>query len=260
MHASLMSRLRPALKAFAWHLGISALVALIAGVLVFGVWFPYPFRWLAGGLHLFWILVGVDVICGPLLTLVLFKPSKSRRELTLDLSLVALIQMAALAYGLHSVALARPVALVYEVDRFVAVSQAQLDPEDIKKAPAEYQRFSWLSGPRLLGARAPKDGAEMLESVELSLNGKEPSVRPHWWQAYAQSVPQVKQRMKPLTELRERRIPAAQAHIDAALKRVGRPIEALFYLPLTSQKQLDGWVALLDEHASVVGYAPVDGF
>ena len=64
----------------------------------------------------------MDVVCGPLLTLVLASPRKSRRERWLDFSLIGLIQLAALAYGMHSVWVARPVALVFEVDRLVVVT------------------------------------------------------------------------------------------------------------------------------------------
>jgi hypothetical protein len=47
---------------------------------------PLSLRDVAGGQYLFMVLVSVDVVCGPLLTMVLFSPLKSRRELILDLS------------------------------------------------------------------------------------------------------------------------------------------------------------------------------
>ena len=255
-----MSRVHAASKAFAIHLSLSAVVAALAATLVLGVWFPAPYRSLAGGLHLFWLVVIVDVVCGPLLTAVLYNPRKSRLELTLDLSLVALVQLAALIYGLYSVALARPVALVHEVDRFVAVTQAQIDPAELQQARPEFRNLSWFGGPRLLGTRQPRDGAETLESVELSINGQEPSLRPGWWQAYADSVPEVKDRMKPLAELHGRRPADGQRVIDETVEKLGQPMDGLFYLPLTSQKSLDEWIVLLDEHANIVGHAPVDGF
>lgn len=40
---------------------------------------------------LFGILAAVDLVCGPLLTFVLFNPCKSRRELVLDLGLVIVL-------------------------------------------------------------------------------------------------------------------------------------------------------------------------
>ena len=104
------SRLRPALRAAVWHMCLSIAVAALVAFLVFGFWFPDALRHLAGGADLFWLIVGVDVVCGPLLTLVLASPSKSPRERWLDFSLIGAIQLAALAYGMYSVWVARPVA------------------------------------------------------------------------------------------------------------------------------------------------------
>src|SRR5689334_16943960 len=72
------TRIRAASRAALVHLGLSALVGLATAAIVFGLWFPFPYRNLAGGQHLFLVLVGVDVVCGPLLTAILFNPLKSR--------------------------------------------------------------------------------------------------------------------------------------------------------------------------------------
>ncbi|MGN5352696.1 TfpX/TfpZ family type IV pilin accessory protein [Ralstonia sp. L16] len=238
---------------------MSALVALGAAALVLGLWFPYPFRALSGGQHLFWVMVGVDVVCGPLLTSVLFNPAKSRRELTLDLSLVALVQLAALAYGLYSVSLARPVVLAFEVDRLVAVSTAEVIADQLSQAPPGFQHLSW-TGPVLLGTRTPTNGDEKLKSLDLSLQGNEPSARPGWWQSYEKSRPVIQQRMKKLDAWRAKLPWDKQAIIDEAAKKAGLPVDQLYYLPLVSKKQVDTWIALLDAQGTVKGYAPIDGF
>lgn len=252
------TRIRAASKASFIHLGLSALVGLTAAALVFGLWFPFPYRNLAGGQYLFLLLVSVDVVCGPLLTAVLFDPRKSRRELALDLSLVALVQLAALAYGVHVISQARPVVLAFEADRLVAVSAGQVDPARLDRAPPDLRRLSW-SGPVLVGTRDAKLG-ETMDSVLQSMNGVEPSARPDWWQAYENSRPQIQKRMKKLADLRAARAAEAQAEIDAAAARTGLQLADLFFLPMTSPRMLDGWVALLDREARIVGYAAVDGF
>lgn len=252
-------RIRAAIRAGSLHLGLSALVALVAAAVVLGVWFPHPFRALSGGQHLFWVMVGVDVVCGPLLTSVLFNPAKSRRALALDLSLVALVQFAALVYGLYSVSLARPVVLAFETDRVVAVSAAEINAGDLPQAPPEFKELSW-TGPVLLGTRTPSSGDETLKSIEMSLRRLEPSARPGWWQSYEKSRPMVQQRMKKLAELRGRLPQGKQAVVDEAAHKAGLPLDQLFYLPLVSRKQLDAWIVLLDAQGRVKGYAPVDGF
>ncbi|MGN8060764.1 TfpX/TfpZ family type IV pilin accessory protein [Ralstonia sp. 22111] len=253
------ARVRAAVKAAFIHLGLSLVVAALTAAVMFGLWFPYPYRELAGGQHLFWIVIGVDVVCGPLLTSVLFNPAKSRRELTLDLSLVALVQLAALLYGLHSVTLARPVILAFETDRLVTVSAAEINTADLPLAPAGFQALSW-TGPVLIGTRTPKDGSETLKSIELSTLGIEPSARPGWWQPYEKSRPVVRQRMKRLDARRAKLPSEKQAIIDEAAKKTGLPVDQLYYLPLVSKKQLDTWIALLDAQGTIKGYAPIDGF
>lgn len=254
------SRIIASLRAGAVHLGLSAVVALLAAALILNVWFPHPHRDLTGGIQLFWILVMVDVVCGPLLTAVLFNPAKSRRELVLDMSLVAFLQLAALVYGLYTANAARPVAMVFEVDRFVVVTRPDVDPDDMDQAPPQYRHLSLLQGPRLLGSRAPRDGNEMLESVDLSIAGKEPSLRPGWWQPYEQNRQDVRQRMKPLAELYAAQPPTNRQVIDAALQNIAVAKEGLFYLPLVHRKLLDSWIVLLDSNADIRGYAPVGGF
>lgn len=117
-----MRRLKFAVKASAIHLIASALIAVAAAAIVFFVWFPFPYRALAGGQKLFWVLVAVHVACGPLLTLIVFDPKKPRSELKFDFTVIALIQIVCLCYGLYALSSARPVVLAFETDRFVAVS------------------------------------------------------------------------------------------------------------------------------------------
>jgi hypothetical protein len=253
------ARVRAALRAFGIHLILSLAVAMLVAFVVFGIWFPYPLRHLAGGIDLFWILIAVDVVCGPFLTGLLYSPKKPKRELAIDLLLIVVIQLGALIYGIYSIAQARPVVLVFESDRFVAVTAAQVDTANLPQALPAWQSLSW-SGPILLGTRKASDGQETLKSIELSLRGLEPSARPGWWQSYDESRPAVRQRMKPLSTLRTEQVAEAQSVIDAAVRKTGLPITQIHYLPLVSKKSLDQWVALLDAQANIIGYASVGGF
>ncbi len=246
------TRIHAAARVAAAHLGISLLVGALAGALVFSLWFPYPYDHLAGGLHLFLILIAVNVACGPLLSFLVFNPRKSRSELALDLSLIALLQLAALVYGLYSISLARPVALVFEADRMVSVSAASV-------LSGEKKNFSW-TGPVLLGTREPKDGHETLECVGLSLLGIEPSARAGWCQDYAASIPDVKKKMKPLEALWNSSPADQRRTIDEAIQKTRLSIEQLHYLPMVAGKNLDGWIVILDSSAQVVGFAAVSGF
>lgn len=254
---SVQSRLSFALRWAAGHLVISAVVAALAALLVFGVWYPSPWRQLLGVAGVFALVVGVDLVCGPLLTLVLASPKKSRKERWTDLSLVGAIQLIALAYGLWSVFGARPVALVFEVDRLTIVGANEVQIDQLNAAPEGLRALPW-AGVQMAGVRKPISSTENLESLDMSLQGVTPAMRPSWWVPYAAVIPEVVKRAKPLAELLKLR-PQQAALLESAAAKTGLPMGQLLYLPLTSSKVVD-WVALLSPEGDVVGYAPVDGF
>ena len=69
------------LRASGIHFGISLCIAALAAALVFGLWYPYPYREISGGRELFFLLAAVDVIMGPLITLAIFnRQVKTVRE------------------------------------------------------------------------------------------------------------------------------------------------------------------------------------
>jgi hypothetical protein len=145
---------------------------------------------------------------------------------------------------------------VFEVDRFVGVAAAHIDLQAL--ATTSY-RLSW-TGPVLLGTRNPKNSKEVLTSIEQSIQGIEPSARPDWWQAYENSKPDVKARMRALSTLRSKQSVGKQKIIDATLEKNNIKIEEANYLPLVTHKSLDGWIVLLDRNADIIDYIPVSGF
>jgi len=251
-------RYRAALKASATHFLVTLLIACAAAVMVFFIWYPWPFYEIVSGRELFWLMVGVDIVCGPLLTLVLWNPAKSARELILDMSLVGLVQIAALTYGMNSVAETRPVRMVFEVDRIRLVSAAEVNRDKLNLATAGLNRLPWL-GPVLVGIREPRNNDEMLESIDLSLEGLEPSLRPDWWQTYDLSVPQVVKAGRSIATLRANR-PADVEKINVAVRNANFPEDDLLWLPLTAGRSFD-WVVLVHRVSALpVSYARVDGF
>ena len=249
------------LKAAGIHFFFSLLVAAICAVMVFGLWYPYPYRALSGGLELFTLIVTVDVVCGPLLTAVIFNPAKPKKELVRDLVLVAFIQLAALTYGVYTLAQARPVYMVFEVDRFNVVSAVDVDEALLAKSPKQWSSLPFW-GPEVISSREPKDGDERVQSIDMSLEGVEPSMRPDWWENLSVSREKILQRSKPLADLRRRYKdkPAALQKIESAVKDSGRSDSDLRWLPLTSSHNKD-WTVLLDAKTAVpLAYAPVDGF
>lgn len=239
------------------HLLISAAVAALAAGLVFGVWYPGVYRLLAGGRDLFWLIVSVDVVLGPLLTFAVFNLKKGWPHLRRDLAVIGLIQLAALIYGMTTVYGARPVAMVFEVDRFKVITATQVHLPELPQARPEYQHLP-LSGPWLLGTRAPKAGAENNEAIFMALqSGIDRAQRPLFWQAYADSVPDVLARARPLALLLSKR-PELAAGVHGALQALKVDESTAKFLPLIGRG--GDWVVVIDGHGQPIHYVQADGF
>lgn len=245
------------LKASGIHFGISLVIALLAALLVFGLWYPYPYREISGGRELFFIVVMVDVILGPLITLAVFNRAKPWPELRRDLVIVALIQLSALGYGLWTVFVARPVHMVFEYDRFRVVHAVDVPVELLNRTPRDVVALP-LTGPTLLSLRPFKDGNEKMEATIAALQGLSLSARPDLWQPYAGATNQIRQTAKPVSELRARFVSQITT-IDAAIAATGRKPETVVYLPMVGRKSF--WTVFLDPiTAEVLGFMPLDSF
>ena len=241
-------------KAAGLHGLISALVAAGAATLVLGVWFPGAYRHMAGGVGLFTLIVGVDVVLGPLLTLVAFDPRKTRRHLAMDLSVIGALQLAALAYGLFVVAQVRPVVLAAENRLLRVVAAQDVKPDERHLTPPGLVA-GWFSGPRLVGVRPVETGDERLDTITWALKGYDVGTRPSFWQDYAQSRPRVLAQAVPLTQMFAAQL-GRHAALDEAVQATGLAPDALRVLPVLA-RQTD-WYALLDARdAAVVGFVRV---
>ncbi len=245
------------LFASAIHLSLSVLVAVMAALLVFFVWFPYPYREISGGRDLFLILIAVDVIMGPLITLAIFDSYKPARELRRDMFIVVALQLSALVYGLLTVMLARPVHLVFEYDRFRVVHAIDVPDELLEKVPADITAKPYF-GPTLLGLREFHNEQEKMDMTVAALQGIQLGFRPDLWQPYEASQHSVLRIAKPLSALSQR-FPDQTATVLPLLLSSGESIENLVYLPLVGRQSF--WTIVLDARtAGVVGYVPVDSF
>ena len=250
-------RFRAALQAAGVHLLCSLVVALLAAALVSGLWFPFPFRELSGGRELFLLVVVVDVVCGPLLTLVLFDPAKPRPELWRDLAIVALIQLGALGYGLWTVWEARPLFLVQEVDRFKVIALPDFRDASIAGLPASMQP-RWWSGPLNVSIREPKDADErqkvLIESVQ---GGRDYAERPEFYLPYeGEAALKSLKRAKPLATFLQK-YPDQQDAARKLAREKGVDLKEWFYLPVVARQD---WVAILDKQGQIQGFLRGDGF
>ena len=177
------------LKAALIHALITLFVAVITAVLVYGVWYPGEFAQMLSGTDLYLLVLMVELCLGPLISLVIYNPNKPRAELIRDYSIVGVVQLAALAYGLYAVALSRPVYLVFVKDRIEVIAATELKTGDLNLVKDEsFKSLSWF-GPRSICTESPTDPEEKSDLLFSALAGKDIQLMPKYYrECHSQEV------------------------------------------------------------------------
>jgi len=136
------------------HLLISLLIGSIVIGVVFFIWYPFPLATAVGVVNIFLMMLMIDIIIGPVLGLLIYKEGK--KTLKMDLTIIILIQLSALSYGIYSIAQGRPAWLAYNVDRFELVRNNEILTEKVAQASPQYQQPSWVK-PQFVGVELAKD-------------------------------------------------------------------------------------------------------
>jgi len=221
------------------HLLISVAIAGAVLALMLSLWFPGPLFEAAGGNDLLIILVGVDVVVGPLITLVIFRSGKP--GLKFDLAVIGAMQIGALVYGMHAVYLARPAFIVFVRDQFQVASAAQLDPEELAKAKYAEFRQPPLTGPLLAFAVLPTDPAELRQFAMVGLAGHDLQEFPRLFVPYSGQTAEVLARSWTLARVRQSEPEAAKV-IDAWLAQSGTKEADVRYVRMRARR---AWMAVL---------------
>jgi len=224
------------------HLLISIAIAATVLAVMLGVWYPRPLFEAEGGWGLLFILVGVDVVVGPLITSVIFKSGKP--GLQFDLWMIALLQSAALIYGCFVVAEVRPVYIAFVKDQFEVVGAIDLSPADVKEARRDEFRRIPLTGPVWVAVEPPTDEKERQKLIFLALEGgKDMRHFPKYYVPYEEYKRQVLARGRSLQHVRRTEPEFARA-IERYLADSGRRESDVLYFPLRASR---GWGAVLVE-------------
>ncbi|MGQ0591392.1 MAG: TfpX/TfpZ family type IV pilin accessory protein [Gammaproteobacteria bacterium] len=242
-------------KAAAIHLGICALIALAVFACMALLWYPQPYFEAVGGAKLALTIIGVDVVIGPLITLIVYNPKK--KSLRFDLAVVALLQTGALVYGIHVVYAARPVYVVFNVDRFDVVGANELFPDDWQTLAPDELKTLPLTGPRLVAADRPSDAKEQERLLFTAVtSGVGLPNFPQYYVPYHERTAAVIAKSQPLAELREKR-PESEADLTRVVKMFGQGWDDLAFLPVRARKQ--DLTAIIDRrNGNVVKVLPID--
>lgn len=218
-------------KAFVTHLGLSLfVVGAVLSIIVF-VWYPSPLFSAMSGWEVVKILIGVDLILGPMLTFVIYKPNKPR--LKFDLTIIALVQISALVYGTFVFFKERPLYLVHAIDVFHIVSASEVDPlkthyEELKKIP--------LVGPRLAVALLPETEEERSKLTEEVMLDGLPDIerREEFYHPYENHLDKVIERGVNINDYLDRD-PDTKRKLEQFKQKHSDLLDQLVYVPLKTK-------------------------
>ncbi|TDK68043.1 TfpX/TfpZ family type IV pilin accessory protein [Sapientia aquatica] len=177
-------------KASAIHLFGSACVIGVFFLLVRQVWYPGQLFSAAAGAELLRLLICVDVILGPLITLIIFDTKK--KKLRQDMFIVLFCQLCFLVYGFWSIFSVRPVYFALVGDQFYMVRANEIDSVDQNRAKNALFRQLPITGPEFVGTIEPDDQKIKNDLVFSSLAGMGLQNLPQYFVPFAQVQPQVR--------------------------------------------------------------------
>jgi len=238
------------------HLLISLFLVSAILSLVILIWYPRPYFDAMGISGILLMLAAVDVTIGPLITFIIFKPNKP--SLKFDLTVIALLQCAALAYGCSTVLTGRPVYVVYNVDRFTVVTQGDIPPAELARAGNPAMP---LNGPQVVGARLPQDPEELKRILFSSIGGgADLAQMPAYYLPYKDIASEVTRKILSLDLLFARQstdVASAREAVASALTQAGLTQAEVGFLPLRA-KTSDLSVLVRRTDAAIIAILPVD--
>lgn len=168
-------------KASATHFLISLVVLGIVTALVVWRWYPPGLFGMAKAGMLLAILAGVDLVLGPLLTAIVFRSGKP--GLKFDLTVIALLQVAALAYGFHTLWTSRPAYIVAVANQFRLVFANELEiPSTDSASSTPHPIPRW--GAEVVAAPLPTDPKARMAAIMDSLGGADAFLEPSHYVPY----------------------------------------------------------------------------
>jgi hypothetical protein len=193
------------LKAFAWHLfGSTCALGVTLGLMYLG-WYHWPGWYLADMPAVLTIMVGVDVVLGPLLTAIIASRAKPRRTLARDVGFIVLVQVVAFTYGVITLWHARPLYYAFSENCLTLVQAQDIDPGASAAARAHHSAFApaWYSFPRWIWAPLPKDSAEADKIIESAVEGGyDVTALPQFYMPWASGAPELRNRLQRVDEIK----------------------------------------------------------
>ncbi len=236
-------------KAALIHLSLSVVMAIAVVLLLYFVWYPQPFFDASGGKFLLSLMIAVDVILGPLITLIIFNTKK--KSLKFDLAFIAFVQIAALCYGVYTMYLARPAFVVFALDQFTVISANDVDQNQLAKVTRPEFKSVPLTGPKFAYS-VPQTAGKDLEGMQLSMLG----FAPQYYVPYADKSNEAVSEGKPIADL-YKGWPHAKDAVEGVLKRHNKREADVVFVKVVAKLMV--MAALLDaKTGTIISIVPLN--
>jgi len=225
------------LKALGLHLLASTVVlSSILGTLYLG-WYHWPGWHLTDVVHVVIVMVGVDVVLGPLLTFTIARSTKPRRELTRDIGMIVAVQLVALVYGTVSLWHGRPLYYAFSESILQLVQAYDIDDQELALARRQKAEFAphWYSLPRWIWAPLPEDPDERGKIVAAAITGGDDVISmPRYFKPWEQGLPKLRTELKKVDAVAyfstgEKKL------LKERMRAAGLPTDQLNSMPLTGR-------------------------
>lgn len=113
------------------HFLASAFVVSLVLSVIYFVWYPAPFYTIHSAFDAVKVLLLVDLVLGPFLTMLIFNVLKPRSELIRDFSIIVVFQLLALGWGIHITYKMRPDFFVFQDNTFYSILKYEVNVEDL---------------------------------------------------------------------------------------------------------------------------------
>ncbi len=237
------------IKAGFIHFLASLLIfSLFIFVLLF-FWFPEPYFSATGGWQGLKIVAFIDLILGPLLTLIIFNSSKPRKELKADLSIILILQASALIWGINTVYHQRPIAITFWESSFYTipykeVSQKYSGSEKLKSIINKPREFYIVPKPIIVKNIIGLNDEVLREKLP-------PYQLIHRYKPIKQYFDKIKRRSININEFISKN-PNMKRSLTRISQESNLKITELFYIPLISKYQ--NIILVFKDNGDIAGF------
>jgi hypothetical protein len=225
------------LKAFGLHLLASSVaLSAILGSLYLG-WYRWPGWILTDVSRVVMVMVGVDVILGPMLTFIVARSSKPRRDLARDIVVIVALQLCALGYGAASLWNGRPLYYAFSESVLQLVQAYDIDDEEAARGRQQNPELAphWYSLPRWVWAPLPQDTDEREKIVQSAVSGGDDVISmPRYFKPWGDGLNGLRAKLKKVDDVAYF-APKEKKTLKERMRAAGFSTDELNAMPLTGR-------------------------